>query len=166
MLFRSILSPVTKTHVERRILKTHPVHLFRIIENVDDYAFFLPLCSYSKILSRHDGTSFDARLTVGLPPFFEETYVSRVKTDPTNLIIKSDSIQSKLFDSLSSRWHLTKTAGNDCMVDFQVNMTVSDPVIVSVLDQVLQQVAAKQVDAFDQRCRDLPLPKDITGIDE
>jgi hypothetical protein len=36
-------------------------------------------------------------------------------------------------------------------------MTVSDPVIVAVLDQVLQQVAGRQIEAFEKRC-ELPLP--------
>jgi ribosome-associated toxin RatA of RatAB toxin-antitoxin module len=44
-----------------------------------------------------------------------------------------------------------------CNVDFQVEMTVSDPVIVAVLDQVLQQVASRQVQAFEQRCQDIPI---------
>ena len=37
-------------------------------------------------------------------------------------------------------------------------MTVSDPVIVTVLDQVLQQVAGRQVEAFEKRCEEKPLP--------
>jgi hypothetical protein len=40
-------------------------------------------------------------------------------------------------------------------------MTVSDPVIVAVLDQVLQGVAGRQIEAFEKRCGELPLPVDL-----
>ena len=43
-------------------------------------------------------------------------------------------------------------------------MEVSDPIIVAVLDQVLQDVAGRQVDAFEKRCEELPLPKDLINL--
>ena len=51
-----------------------------------------------------------------------------------------------------------------CDVNFQVELTVSDPIIVSVLDQVLSEVAGRQVSAFDQRCKELPIPYDLIEI--
>jgi ribosome-associated toxin RatA of RatAB toxin-antitoxin module len=38
-------------------------------------------------------------------------------------------------------------------VYFMVEMTVSDPLIVTTLDQLLVKVAKQQVDAFAQRCQ-------------
>ena len=38
MILKSFLSPVTKRHVERQILNTPPLHLFRIIQDVDQYS--------------------------------------------------------------------------------------------------------------------------------
>lgn len=207
MIFRSFLSsPTTKHHVERRILRTHPLHLFRIICNVDEYSLFLPLCTHSKIIepttevtsststqhmyrnndwtgyntknntlrnqqhkyfsdcsnnkNRTDNTQFDATLSIGFPPFFEETYVSQVKVSPSQLMIESRSIESNNFDSLYSRWILREVNTDNmnpntepkCEVDFKVEMTVSDPIITHVLDQVLHEVAGKQVEAFERRC--------------
>lgn len=166
MIFRSFLPKVTKKHVEKRILETHPIHLFRIIQDVDSYSQFLPLCSYSRVLRRSpDAREFDATLTVGLPPLFEETYTSRVDVKPESLIVSTRSIESKLFDSLQSKWKLRKVQGDitavACHVDFEVEMTVSDPLIVSVLDKVLQEVAGRQVTAFEQRCRQIPMPAEL-----
>lgn len=230
MILNSFLtSPVTKRHVERKILNTPPLHLFRIIQDVDQYSKcvlleydcaenrrtglclcmhireldsptclpacwhrFLPLCSHSQIL-RHskkpasisssnnddDLKRFEASLTVGLPPFFTETYVSDVTVIPSKLTVETVSIQSKLFDSLKSRWQLSPAAaaqsldheGGDpydeshirrCHIDFEVELTVSDPVIKNALDQVLQQVAGRQVEAFAARCRQIPVaPRDL-----
>ena len=171
-MLKSFLTPVTKRHVERRILRTHPLHLFRIIQDVDAYKSFLPLCIGSKILRRSpDGRSFDGELTVGLPPFFTERYVSRVTVVPEKLTIRTESIESKNFDSLKSRWTLGEVVDNSslsrqngvffCDVDFEVEMTVSDPVVVTVLDQVLEQVAGKQVEAFEKRCHMIPIPQNL-----
>lgn len=157
MIFRSLLPSVTRSHSEQRLLKTNPHHLFRIINDVDRYSEFLPLCSQSKVLSR-SRNSYRATLTVGFPPLFQETYTSHVVTDPERLIITAKSIESKLFDSLSSQWKLQPTTASDeeCLVDFHVSLSVRDPLIVGTLDQILKQVASRQVEAFEKRCREIP----------
>jgi len=43
-------------------------------------------------------------------------------------------------------------------VDFSVELTARDPLVVQTLDQMLPQVAQQQVEAFEQRCRAL-LPR-------
>jgi ribosome-associated toxin RatA of RatAB toxin-antitoxin module len=134
---------------------------------------FLPLCSHSQIL-RHtyqsgaDRLCFEATLTVGLPPFFQETYTSAVTVIPDRLTVETVSISSKHFDSLKSRWQLSNVVVDEgvidhtkCAVDFGVEMTVSDPLIIGTLEQVLQQVAGRQVDAFAARCRQIPIPPDL-----
>jgi len=110
---------------------------------------------------------------VGLPPFFEETYVSDVTVIDSELTVETVSIQSKLFDSLKSRWQLSpiitedSETGDDqqhCNVAFEVELTVSDPLIKNTLDQVLQQVAGRQVEAFATRCRQIPVAQDDLQI--
>lgn len=168
MIFRGFLSPVTKRHVEKKVLATHPKHLFRIIQDVDRYAEFLPLCSYS-IVNKKIPQGFEATLTVGMPPLFTETYRSKVTVDPTELILHTESMDGKYFDNLSSRWKLKSVHRGHppphCEVDFCVEITASDPVIVSTLDQVLAKIAGDQVRAFDQRCRQIPLSDDLSISD-
>jgi coenzyme Q-binding protein COQ10 len=173
-MFKGFLTPVTKRHVERKILSTNPSHLYRIIKDVDSYSKFLPMCSHSQVLrssrspspSTNGRSSFQATLTVGLPSLFQETYVSDVLLNPQELMVETKSIQSKLFDSVSSRWKLAEIKDGarkgDCMVDFEVEMTVSDPFIMATLDEVLRQVASRQVDAFEKRCRQVP---QLSGVD-
>ena len=170
-MFRSFFSPVTKRFMERRVLQTHPMHLFRIIQDVDAYSQFLPLCSHSKILNiSNGGRTFEATLSVGLPwgPDLKETYISLVQVKAEIMTIETTSIQSQLFDSLKSKWKLGEIleqggamAEPHCDVDFEVEMTVSDPVIAQVLDKLLKTVAERQVEAFDQRCKVISLPADI-----
>ena len=77
------------------------------------------------------------------------------------------SIESSLFEALDSKWVLRKidSEENLCDVHFEVEMSVSNPVIVNALDQVLREVAAKQVVAFEKRCLEIPmLPQDDARI--
>jgi coenzyme Q-binding protein COQ10 len=167
MLLSSLLQPVTKCHFEKRVLgSVHPLHLFRIIQDVDRYKEFLPLCKESKVFNvSPDGRSFQGSLTVGMPPLWTETYTSLVRISPETMTVTSESIQSTRFDSLKSRWTLAKTREEEnsigCHVDFEVEITVSDPIIVNVLDQFLEQVAGKQVEAFEKRCHEVPIPEAI-----
>jgi ribosome-associated toxin RatA of RatAB toxin-antitoxin module len=185
MIFSKLFqTPVTKRHVQQNVIATHPLHLFRIIQDVDQYSTFLPLCHYSKIIHRSpDGRTFDGKLRIGQPPLFQEEYISRVTVIPEEWTIQAKSISSQNFDSLSSQWKLTELPTThafypsshsertnetpplhlsyQCHVDFFVEMTVSDPWIVSILDRILQQVASKQVEAFEKRCQALPIPHDL-----
>jgi ribosome-associated toxin RatA of RatAB toxin-antitoxin module len=174
-------SPVS--YVEKRVLRTSPMHLLNIISDVDSYSQFLPQCTHSQILRRSNcGTMFDATLTVGLPPLLSEEYVSRVKVDTEAMTVEARSIRSSLFDSLKSRWKLrpvlasreqqkesrrgvnslsdatssclnSKTEHDEyCDVEFEVEIKASNPLIVGTLDKVLEEVAGKQVAAFEKRC--------------
>jgi ribosome-associated toxin RatA of RatAB toxin-antitoxin module len=178
MFLKLMFSPVTKKIVERRVLETHPMHLFRIIQDVDSYSSFLPMCWNSKVLKVYDGgREFDATLTVGMPggvafKGLTEQYTSRVLVCPETMTIESRSTHSKLFDSLRSTWKLNAAHDEDrdsvatspppkCNVEFEVEVTVSDPVVASILDSVLQEVAVRQMEAFDKRCQAMSWPSDL-----
>merc|ERR1719273_960120 len=100
---------------------------------------------------------YDATLTVGLPPLFTERYVSRVTVDDVKMTVDARSIKSSSFDSLKSRWKLRESGDCDryCDVEFEVEMSVSDPIIKEVIDGVLEKVAGQQVEAFQRRCEEL-----------
>jgi ribosome-associated toxin RatA of RatAB toxin-antitoxin module len=138
-----------------------------------------------------NGRTFDAKLRVGKPPLFSEDYVSRVTVIPERLRIETRSISSSqnMFDSLKSAWQLQRIDGNNdtakdgavdqhdddtlksassqqqlgisCHVDFEVEMTVSNPAVIAILDKVLMEVAGRQVEAFDKRCQELQWPIDL-----
>lgn len=191
--------------MEQQILyNTNIQKLFRIIQDVNQYSAFLPLCSYSKIIPASqrilpdDGRQYlEATLTVGLPPFLQETYDSAVYINHDQYTIETHSIKSQKFDSLKSYWKLSSSSLGENVVPpnfpnadghspwtdhsqtlplsalssssssspaaaaaqttthvyFMVEMTVSDPVIATTLDQLLVQVAKQQVQAFAQRCQ-------------
>ena len=181
----------------RHLQGVHPLHLFRIVQDVDRYQEFLPLCSSSRVFREtivDGGRSFEAELVVGFGfgSLFQTQYTSMVTVDPRLLTIETRSGTSvsansnsnssndrSMFDSLTGSWKLRPVVESDgngdaslatssssdigtrvigTSVDFRVEMTVSDPVVKAVLDQVLYNVAETQVEAFHERCRALPPP--------
>ena len=172
--------------IENRLLKSiHPLHLFRIVQDVDRYQEFLPFCGHSEVFPNtisNGGRSFEADLAVGLGPLFQTKYRSQVTVDPQNLIISTVSGRSapktgiggmssgSMFETLKSRWELfpvveqnNKDQDKDPVlvgtaVDFSVEMTVSDPMVETVLNNTLRKMAETQVEAFEERCLALSPP--------
>ena len=75
--------------------------------------------------------------------------------------LETISVQSQRFHSLQCQWTLQPVDMDKCNVDFEVQMTVSDIMIAQVLDQLLETVASRQVEAFDKRCQEIPIPDDL-----
>ena len=180
-----LAAPSTQRHLERRILRVDPSHLFDVIVDVDSYSAFLPLCTRSKVLRRSEcGRQFDAVLRVGLgggvgvtggplatsaTALISEEYVSRVTADRKAGTIEANSIRSERLDGLRSAWRLRPLPAIDSAADanfefggnrwtdvsFEVEMTVSDPLIACTINAVLGEVAARQVEAFERRCSHL-----------
>jgi coenzyme Q-binding protein COQ10 len=98
-------------------------------------------------------------------------------------IVEAKSIKSNLFQGLNSSWKLSDVTAmqsphhgnvtnsfdtNGTVEDklteaapltnvkFEVEMSVTDPIIAVALDQVLESVALQQIEAFEKRCRDIP----------
>jgi ribosome-associated toxin RatA of RatAB toxin-antitoxin module len=99
-------------------------------------------------------------------------------------IVEAKSIKSNLFHGLNSSWKMTQIHGDDLKdncsyslphptkdetkknggvdtilytkVQFEVEMSVIDPLISTALDQVLESVALQQMEAFEKRCKLVP----------
>lgn len=183
--FSAANTTTTQSHsIQNRFLTSiHPLHLFRIVQDVDRYQEFLPFCGHSEVFPdtiSNGGRSFEADLAVGLGPLFQTRYRSKITVDPDRLIISTVSGKSSsngmgvssgtMFEVLTSRWELFSVVieqGSNAdstligtSVDFSVEMTVSDPMVETVLNNVLRQMAETQVQAFEERCLALPQPTD------
>ena len=120
----SAATPSTKSTTQSHEIKSrllsgiHPLHLFRIVQDVDKYHEFLPFCGHSEVFRdtvADGGRSFRAELAVGFGPFsfLQTRYLSRVVVDAETLTITTKSgkstntnSNSSMFDSLTSLWKL------------------------------------------------------------
>jgi ribosome-associated toxin RatA of RatAB toxin-antitoxin module len=113
----------------RHLQGVHPLHLFRIVQDVDRYQEFLPLCSSSRVFREtiaDGGRSFEAELVVGFGfgSLFQTQYNSTVTVDPRLLTIETrsgtsvlannnNSNDGSMFDSLTSFWKLRPIVESD-----------------------------------------------------
>ena len=156
MLFRAL--SVTKRHTERQIVHTPAHHLFEIVKNVDAYSQFLPFVTQSKVLHA-SGNHMKAALAFEVPPFIRDSYVSSVTFDPEHFHVDICSIESRLFDSLQSKWRMRPLTDNTTQVSLELQITSSDPLLATSLDFLLPQVGKQQVAAFRERCRVVPMSR-------
>lgn len=154
MLFRAL--SVTKRHIERQVVHTPAHHLFQIVKNVDAYSQFLPFVTHSQVLTA-TGNHMKASLAFEFPPFIKDSYVSSVTFDPEQYHVDIVSIESRLFDSLQSKWRMKPLDDNKTHVSLELKVTSSDPLLATSLDFLLPQVGKQQVAAFQQRCRQVPI---------
>jgi len=90
--------------------------------------------------------------------------------------VESQSIKSSSIESLHSRWKLKEVISDNidhnnaddddvnnggelekwCEVQFDIEMSVSDPIMNVTLDQVWGDVARGQMNAFEKRCHEIP----------
>eukprot|EP00979_Chaetoceros_neogracilis_P010372 scaffold2455_cov212-Chaetoceros_neogracile.AAC.26 len=119
-----------------------------------------------------------------LPPLnaIKEEYISRVRhvqqvssDGKDEWMVEAKSIRSNLFHGLNSSWHLTTHSGllnsdtpglvdEDCANDenkmtkvkFEVEMSVADPMISIAMENILENVAIRQIEAFEKRCKEIP----------
>ena len=165
-MFKGFARAVSRRHATRKVVSAPPSHLFNIVTDVDQYRNFLAFCSESKILKSWDaGRRFEATVTIDLPPLIRETYVSDVTVDRDNLRVDIKSIKSSMFDSLKSHWQLRPVKGEPDKVDTELEVVVStsDPFLSVSLGALVEKISSMQVDAFEKRCRQVPVAKESDG---
>ena len=147
--------------------------------------FSLPSSSSSSLLPGSSSSLLEERYVSRvkmIPPSTDKSIDSNSKKMKPIWIVEAKSIQSQLFDSLKSRWQLSiaddtqsnsidqqqhtnnvnsqdknniQSTTTSCNVNFEVEIQVSNPLISFTLNQVLKDVAKKQVAAFERRCNDI-----------
>ena len=69
--------------------------------------------------------------------------------------INQQLLHTNNVNSQGDKNYLQSRATTSCNVNFEVEIQVSNPLISFTLNQVLKDVAQKQVDAFEKRCNDI-----------
>jgi len=114
--------------------------------------------------------TYHADMAIGLNESMTEKYTSKVCVNYLEKQIDTESVDGsmkyELFDSIRSRWKLRDVDSKKDYnlassmavdVEFDVEIVVSNPLVVGVLDRVLEDVSVKQVRAFEARCRVIPM---------
>lgn len=157
----------SKTYFERKKLDLPYYHVFNVISDVNSYEQFVPWCKKSVVTTFSDNKNFHADLVIGYGPF-EERYTSSVELSSYpegQSKIKAKSIQTHLLDFLETEW-IISPAGHDKLsswVTFRIAFQFKSNVYRQVADLFFDDIVKKMVKAFEDRCKSLPINKNLNN---
>jgi ribosome-associated toxin RatA of RatAB toxin-antitoxin module len=153
-----------KKHFERKLIKQPISALYEVVSDVDRYKEFVPWCKESRVVSK-SGKHMTADLEVGFN-IFSEKYTSKIEVlEPT--FVSAVSTQTNLFEYLRTEWKFTPASDpSTTWVTFQVEFKFRSAMYNELSRLFLQEVIAKMVNAFEQRCKTVRLEqKESTIVD-
>ncbi len=125
--------------------------MFQLVNNVDDYRYFLPYCSGSETLHRSEDEVI-ASLTIAAAGF-SKSFTTR------NLLQQNKMIEIRLvegpFQQLEGFWRFDKTDDNGCKISFDLSFEMSGRLLSMMLGPVFEQVTQKMIDSFCDRAKEL-----------
>lgn len=141
--------PHARRHFERRTVPFTPSELFEVVADVNDYQYFVPWCTRSRVTSRVDDKHIIADLAVGFK-LLSERYTSVITLDP-NRSVSADVPDSSLFEYLITDW-VFEPVDDITSLTFYVEFAFRNPLYQRVTDLFFQEVVKRMVSAFEKRC--------------
>ncbi|MCU7836659.1 MAG: type II toxin-antitoxin system RatA family toxin [gamma proteobacterium symbiont of Taylorina sp.] len=125
--------------------------MYDLVADVDNYQYFLPWCSGSKILER---TEDEIKGQVDIQ------HLGMNKTFTTlNRMQKNKMIEMRLingpFKQLHGFWRFNALDENGCKISLDLEFEFSNKVMSLAFGPVFSQIANSMVDAFCQRAMDI-----------
>ena len=138
-------------HIERRILKHKPLHLFNLVSDVKKYPEFLPWCLGARVKNFSE-YKLDADLIIGFK-IYKEVYSSQILLDYTNYKITVD-YKDGPFKHLNNYW-IFKDNPEGCEVEFMVDFKFKSNFLQSIMETLFTEAVLRMVKAFENRADQL-----------
>jgi coenzyme Q-binding protein COQ10 len=136
-----------------RRVKHSAADMFDLVADVEHYPEFVPLCRSLKVRKRiaePEGVKvLVADMTVAYK-FIEETFVSRVTLDRSNLHILVEYLQGP-FSRLENRWTFHPTGARSCTVEFFIAYEFRSRALGLVMGSMFDVAFRRFAAAFERR---------------
>lgn len=136
-------------HIKRSALVHYsPDEMFQLVNNVDEYASFLPWCRSSQVISESE-TEMVASIEIA-KGVLNKTFTTH------NLLTRGERIELKLVDGpfkkLSGYWQFdTLKTDNACKVNLELDFEFDNAMVSIAAKPVFTQIANSLVDSFCKR---------------
>lgn len=125
--------------------------MYQLVNQVEDYAKFLPWCKESKVLTR---TEDEVRATLVLSGGgFQKSFTT------CNRLQKDKIIEIRLldgpFNQLEGFWRFEHLEGGTCRISLDLEFEFSSKLLALAFGPVFSQVANTLVDAFRKRAAEV-----------
>jgi ribosome-associated toxin RatA of RatAB toxin-antitoxin module len=129
--------------------------LFALVEDIENYPYFLPWCVGVEVKSR-TADSTVAALAVGMRGV-KQTFTTQ------NQNHAPDAIDMKLvegpFRHFAAAWRFQPLGEQACKVEFSMEFEFASRALATVLQPVFNRIADSMVDAFARRADEIHGPK-------
>ena len=138
------------------------------MKDVDAYEQFIPWITRSKVFREslkhvESKGNFNAETKIGFSAL-SFAYTSKVSYEDPSFIL-SESSNSRIFESLHSKWRIVKVKKHVCRVDYDIRMTFTNSLYTSITNQFFDYLAKSINKCFEERCYNLYY-KDFTPSED
>ena len=123
--------------------------MYRLVTGIEQYPQFLNWCSDAEILLA-DNNIVEARVDIELKGI-KQSFSTRNTNQPFERI--EMALIDGPFSQLSGEWRFTELAENACKVELDLNFDFNNVVLAKLLGPVFSQISANQIEAFQQRAK-------------
>lgn len=135
--------------------------MFLLVADIENYPQFVPLCQRLRVRGRetqNDGTEIMiADMTVAYGPV-NETFVTRVVTDPENLTIRASYIDGP-FSHLDNKWSFEGNRdgaqASSSTVHFDIDYEFKSRTLGMLMGSMFDRAFRKFAEAFETRADEL-----------
>lgn len=141
--------------------------LMTLALDVESYDQFVPFCERCVIRERFERQGRDvmvAAMTVGVS-IFNETFVSRVISDPSDKSIRVTGIDGPL-KALVNNWRFEPLEDGGTEIDFSVSFEFRSRMLSMLASSRVEDVCNRILDAFVERAHQLYGSKSGDGISQ
>ena len=125
--------------------------MFELVDAVEQYPKFLPWCSGSELIYRHDD-ALRAVIHVNFRGIRQRFSTENSRQPPNAMGIR---LLEGPFKSLDGSWRFTDLGDAGCKVEFQLRWEFSSRVLAALVGPVFNHIAHTLVDAFVSRAQKL-----------
>lgn len=143
-------------HNETRYLNYYPEDLYKIVEDIESYPFFIPWCEAARIIKK-DNNIIQAELVINYKGVHAQ-YTSEVNLYPPDNILSDCAIKVKLikgpFKNLKNEWIFKWDAQQkNTEVFFNIEFEMKSFLFNKVIKTIFEMILKKMIDAFEQRAK-------------
>jgi len=129
----------------------HASAMYDVVDDVEQYAQFLPWCGSSTVLSRNED-EVEARIEIAHRGI-NKTFTTRNRLQKNKII--EMSLVDGPFKRLHGFWQFKSLGDSGCKVSLNLEYEFSNKVLSIAIGPVFGQIANTLVDAFCKRADDL-----------